>query len=308
MPVGGGSPPIDMMIVGAPKAGTTSLKSWLGQHPALVTHDAREFIHFANDEGFRQGYDAAFAAHFGPGARSCAARVAKSVAMMYSRAALTRLKEHNPSVQVVLVLREPVARAHSEFWYAKRRGREPAATFGAALDRIAAQPVEDARAHDAYLARGRYAEFLEPILELFGPAQVSVLLLEELEKDPVKACRALFARLAAVDAEFTPAVDRRHNEAAAPRNPRLLDVVMRARRQPVLRGALRAVLGAPARRRLRAALFGINETRFEIPTLDAPTRARLETYFQPWNAKLETLLGRSLPAWQPISRTTAGTA
>ena len=84
--------------------------------------------------------------------------------MMYSREALARLKAHNPSVQVVLVLREPVARAHSEFWYAKRRGREPAESFAAALDRIAAQPVDDARAHDAYLARGRYAQFLEPIL------------------------------------------------------------------------------------------------------------------------------------------------
>jgi len=308
MPAGGGSPPIDLMIVGAPKAGTTSLKSYLGQHPAVATHDAREFIHFANDEAFRQGYDAAFTAHFGQDARSSAARVAKSVAMMYSREALARLKAHNPLVQVVLVLREPIARAHSEFWYAKRRGREPAASFAAALDRIAAQPADDAGAHDAYLARGRYAEYLAPIIALFGPAQVSVLLLEELEQDPVKACRALFATLAGVDPAFAPSAETRHNEAAAPRSPLLLDVVTRARRQPVLRGALRAVLGAPARKRLRAALFGINEARFEIPSLDAPTRERLEAYFAPSNARLETLLGRGLPAWQPVSRTPAGTA
>jgi hypothetical protein len=308
MPAGVGSPPIDLMIVGAPKAGTTSLKSWLGQHPAIATHDTREFIYFASDEAFRQGYDAAFAAHFGEDARSSAARVAKSVAMMYSREALARLKAHNPAVQVALLLREPIARAHSEFWYAKRRGREPAASFAAALDRIAAQPADDARTHDAYLARGRYAEFLEPILDLFGPAQVGVLLLEELECDPVTACQALFGRLAGVDPAFAPPAERRHNEAAAPRSPLLLDVVTRARRQPVLRGALRAVLGAPARKRLRAALFGINEAPFEIPPLDAPTRERLEAYFAPWNGRLEDLLGRGLPAWRTVSRTPAGTS
>jgi hypothetical protein len=308
MPPGGGSPPIDLMIVGAPKAGTTSLKAYLGQHPAVATHDAREFIHFANDEAFRQGYDAAFAAHFAADARTAAARVAKSVAMMYSREALARLKAHNPEVQVVLVLREPVARAHSEFWYAKRRGREPAASFAEALDRIVAQPTDDARTHDAYLARGRYAEFLGPIVDLFGSARVSVLLLEELERDPVEACRALFARLAGVDAGFAPAADRRHNEAAVPRSPLLLEAVTRARRQPLLRGALRAVLGAPERKRLRAALFGINEARFEIPPLDAATRERLEAYFAPWNARLEAMLGRSLAAWQLVSRTSADKA
>lgn len=295
------------MIVGAPKAGTTSLKAYLGEHPDVATHEPREFVYFANDDAFRQGYEAAFASQFDAAAETAAARVAKSVAMMYSREALARLKAHNPAVQVALVLREPVARAHSEFWYAKRQGREAAGSFAEALDRNAAQVVEDARAHDAYLARSRYVEHLDAILGLFGPAQVSVLLLEELDRDPVTACRALFARLASVDPAFTPSAERRHNEAAAPRSRFLLDLMTRGRRQPVFRGAVRAVLSAPARRRMRAALFGLNEARIGVPPLDARTRDRLAAYFEPWNARLEAKLGRSLAAWRPVSRTSAGT-
>lgn len=296
------------MIAGAPKAGTTSLKAYLGQHPAVATHEAREFIFFASDEAFGLGYDEAFDAHFGDDARAAAARVAKSVAMMYSREALMRLKAHNPAAQVVLLLREPVARAHSEFWYAKRRGREAAASFAEALDRNAARPVEDARTHDAYLARSCYAEYVETILSLFPPAQVAVLLLEELERDPVSVCRSLFAKLSGIDADFAPRARERHNEAAAPRNRMLLYLTTRARQQPLLRAALRAVLGAPARKRLRASLMGLNEARFEIPPLDAMTRERLAGYFEPWNARLESLLGRDLSAWKAISRSPAGTA
>lgn len=303
MPAGGGLPPIDLMIVGAPKAGTTSLKAWLGQHPAVETHDAREFIYFASDEAYGQGYEAAFAAHFGAGARTAAARAAKSVAMMYSRGALARLKAHNPGVQVVLVLREPIARAHSEFWYAKRRGREPAESFAAAFDRMAGPGAEDARAHDAYLARGCYAEFLEPILDLFGPDQVSVLLLEELEREPVGACRALFGKLDGVDPAFAPSTDRRHNEAAAPRSGLLLYLTTRARQQPLLRAAMRSVLGVATRRRLRTALMGLNEARIETPGLDEE-RAR------GWPLTTHRGMRGSKPCWAeacaPGSRSVVG--
>jgi hypothetical protein len=297
-----GPPPIDLMIVGAPKSGTTSLKTWLGQHPEVATHAAREFIFFASDAAFAGGYEAAFRAQFAARASSVAARVAKSVAMMYSRAALARLAAHNPAVDVVLVLREPIARAHSEFWYAKRRGRESAPTFADALDRNAAGGIEDPNVHHAYLARSRYAEHLNAVLGAFPAGRVSVLLLEELERDPLSACRSLFARLAGVDPCFRPSVESRHNEAAAPRSVRLLDLMDRARRQPVLRGILHAALGAPARKRVRAALMGLNEASLEIPPLDSATAARLAAYFEPWNARLETQLGRSLAVWGSVSR------
>ncbi len=306
MPAGDGQPRIGLMIVGAPKAGTTTLKSWLGQHPALVTHAAREFIFFADDQAYGQGYARAFRAQFGAAAAAGATPVAKSVAMMYSPAALERLKAHNPSVQVVLVLRDPVARAYSEYWYAKRRGREPAASFGEALERNARQPREDPTARDAYVARSRYADYLPALQSLFRPSQFSVLLLEDLERDPVAACRSLFARLEGVDPGFAPAVARRHNEAAAVRNPGLMAWMERGRRVPLLRGALRAVLAAPARKRLRASLMRLNEERLVVPPLDARTQSELDGYFAPSNEQLARLLGRSLEAWGGVSRRTAG--
>ena len=296
------------MIVGAPKAGTTSLKAWLGQHPDVATHDAREFIFFASDGAFSRGYEAAFGSHFDARARGAAARVAKSVAMMYSREALERLAAHNPATQVVLVLREPVARAHSEFWYAKRRGREGARTFEEALERCMAATVEDPREQDAYLARSRYLEHVEAVLARFPASQVSVLLLEELERDPESACRRLLSRLPGIDADVPFSARQRHNEAAAPRSRLLLYLTTQARKQPLLRAALRSVLGAESRKRLRTALMGLNDQRFEIPALAPETRDRLAHYFAPWNDRLEARLGRSLADWQGVSRTSGGRA
>ena len=57
--------PIDVMIAGAPKAGTSSLKNYLWQHPQVCMHKQREFPFFTSDEMYPAGYETYFEEFFG---------------------------------------------------------------------------------------------------------------------------------------------------------------------------------------------------------------------------------------------------
>lgn len=47
---------IDIFIIGAQKAGTTSLKNYLGEHPQINTHTTKEFSYFYDDEEYNAGF------------------------------------------------------------------------------------------------------------------------------------------------------------------------------------------------------------------------------------------------------------
>jgi hypothetical protein len=287
---------IDMMIVGAPKSGTTSLKTYLGQHPGICAHPQRELIFFGSEEEYGRGYADASRLFFG-GARPGQALLGKSVSMMYSTGAMRRLREHNPGVQVVLLLRDPVARAYSEYWYAKRRGRETAETFEAALERHFASNDGNPREPNAYLARGRYIEYLESIWRLFPRSQVNVLLLERFAQNPARGCQELFRRVPGLDDSFVPNVNRRENVAAGTRSELLLRLMSDRRRFGVLRRGVRSLLSYRTRQRIKASLQDLNDRSFTPADIGSEPRERLAAYYAPWNRRLGEALGLGLEEW-----------
>src|SRR6185295_13613127 len=107
---------IDLMIVGAQKSGTTSLKNYLGQHPAIITHLQTEFSFFVEEKEYINGMESAFKIYFSDvvpyGSRRI---VAKSASMYLNEKSLQRLRRSNPDCQVVILLRNPVERAYSSY-------------------------------------------------------------------------------------------------------------------------------------------------------------------------------------------------
>jgi hypothetical protein len=284
------------MIVGAPKSGTTSLKSYLGQHPAIFAHPQREFIYFANDEEYSRGYERAWQLYFRD-ARPGRIVAAKSVAMMYSPTAMRRLKEHNPAAQVVLVLRDPVARAYSEFAYARRRGRETDDRFEDAVRRCMETEDMNPLEPGAYLVRGRYVQFLEDILGLFPPGQVNVVPFEAIAEDPVAACQGLYRKFGSLDHSFTPSSIRGENSAAGVWSQFLLSLTSDRRRLRGLRRRLQPLLSERNRQRIKAALQRINDRPIALPEMSEHTRRELADYYAPWNRRLADRLDMSFGRW-----------
>ncbi len=294
------SPPIALFVGGAHKAGTTALHQALAQHPGLCAHPQSELSFFVEDEEYRHGFDSRTWRRYLPPARGARVFVAKHVKLFYRRAALERLRACAPAVQLVLVLRHPVERAHSAYWHARAHGREELASFAAAL------AAEDARLragrapwHDtAYVQNGLYARPLADAFEVFGRERVRVLLLEDLRASGLAQVRALYTALG-VDPGFQPDLERGANRATRARWPGLARVLGRAfdSRAPAKR-ALRALLPARVALALRHELVRWNSRPLVLPPLAAETRQALLARFRESNEQVAELLGRELSAWQ----------
>lgn len=287
--------PIQMMIAGAQKAGTSSLVRYLGQHPQVCTFPQREFSYFVNDDEYAEGYERIFPAYFANHCSEGMAIAAKSVGIMYLPEAMQRLHDHNPDVNLVFLLRNPVDRAYSAYWYARRMGWEPLNSFEEALEagneRFQGNWLQERGC--MYHERGRYVEYLPLFFELFGREQNHIFLLKDLRMDTKGVCQHLFQVLG-VDPSFVPDFTQRHNRAATTRSLWLARLMASSSRT---RSGLRRLLPRRVRYRVRHVARRLNERQVGPPPMDPETRMHLINHFKPFNAQLSELLNRDLSHW-----------
>ena len=114
---------IDLFIAGAQKAGTTSMKNYLGEHPQITTHVAQEFSFFYDDQEFNRGLEYAFSHYFYKQSISNNKIVCKHAHFYTSEKAIIRLSQHNPDCKLIIILRNPVERAYSSYLMEKLYSR-----------------------------------------------------------------------------------------------------------------------------------------------------------------------------------------
>ena len=180
----------DFVVIGAQKAGTSSLYGQLSAHPSVVPALRKEVHHFDRSPAVVAPYRAWFprrATLDRVAARTGRAITGEATPFYLCHPAVpTRMRPVVPDVRLIAVLRDPVARAISGYHHAVRVGDEDR-PIERALDPTAVEdlpPATDAAWYDApdcplrlhgYLARGRYAEQLERWFSVYPRAQVLVL-------------------------------------------------------------------------------------------------------------------------------------
>ncbi|MGQ9662575.1 MAG: sulfotransferase domain-containing protein [Kiritimatiellia bacterium] len=123
----------NFLIVGAPKAGTTSLFDYLGQHPEVYTPPVKEPCFFSSGlPAFTHDlaeYEALFA-----GQTTQTAIGEASTTYLYDPDAARRIHDLLPEARIIIMLRNPAERAYSEWAYnALQLACEPL-SFEAALE------------------------------------------------------------------------------------------------------------------------------------------------------------------------------
>ncbi len=289
---------LDCMIVGGHKCGTSSLKEYLAAHPDVATHPQLEFTAFS-----RQGHSEAGEAEQLEkltGAAGGRLTLAKHAGVYAESFALDRLRLASPDCKLLLILRDPVARARSAFRMESLKGvkQEP---FGEVMSRVIElerQGQRDWRAH-VYLQMGLYGKWLEEILARFEEDDVKVLFLEEFKADPEPSYREC-CRWLGLDPAFSPDLEARHNVGADPRSALLARALKRlqSERNPLKR-ATRRVL--PESAYLRIAEMARNANRDERDEGEDPAAIdeRLREYFEEDGELLSRRLGRDLP-WPAV--------
>lgn len=181
----------DFLVLGAQRAGTTSLHRWLDAHPGVRMADPKEVHYFdLQHERGRSWYRS----HFPRRDRRLAGEVTPYY--LYHPAVPARVREALPRARFVVCLRDPVARAYSQFRHERALGFEPVEDFADALAleegrlesadrRRVDQPRAGSYAHNhhSYFDRGRYAVQLERWFACFPRERFHVLFSEELFED-----------------------------------------------------------------------------------------------------------------------------
>ncbi len=266
----------NLFVVGAAKAGTTSLWRYLSAHPAIFMARVKEPHFFSQyDEGlFPVVHDEASYLRLFAHART-PLRGEASPSYLWNEAAAERIKRASPRAKILIALRDPVERMQALYWHRVRIGFERQ-SFADAFERESS----------LYARRGRCAADVRRFLRLFGP-DVRVLVFEELVRDFRRELAAVFAFLG-VDPTVAERIELgAHNRFALPRNAVAAGLLRSARAR---RAARHVVPHA-----LRAPIEDLLMKRGTKPALDPDLDRTLTAFFRPDVRELERALGRALP-------------
>lgn len=189
----------DFLIAGVPKAGTTALHAALVRHPQLFLPAVKEPKFFLSDgrpptsggPGDVQTSQehvwrrADYEALFGP-APAGALRGEATPFYLHDLNAHERIRRLVPNVKIILLLRDPVDRAHSNWTHLWNAGLEPEADF---LTACRAEPRRRAAGWAPfwhYIELGRYGWQVQHLLKVFDREQVLLLRYRDLKDAPAQ--------------------------------------------------------------------------------------------------------------------------
>ena len=289
----------NMLILGAAKSGTSSLYTYLAQHPDVFMPRFKE-PHFFVWEGRK--YDIQ-----GPGvervgsemitdldsylklfAQSAHERIRgeASTGYLHTLGVAERIHRHIPEASLIAILRNPIDRAYSAFLHAQRAGLEPIADFEKALraepNRVRSRWI----GLTLYTTVGMYAAQLRRYLAVFPSEQIRVYLFDDFMRQPIDLVQDAFHYLG-VDDRFQPDISTRANRGSAVRSVRLRTLARLVRDSSLGR----RLPSGPA----RAVLRTINER----PTRPLPPALRRELVgvFENDAKDLSSLIGRDVTPW-----------
>ena len=187
----------DFLIAGVPKAGTTALHAALVRHPDLFLPTVKEPKFFLSDgpppttggPGDVQTYQehvwrrTDYEALFGP-APAGALRGEATPFYLYDLEAHNRIQSLVPEAKLILLLRDPVDRAHSNWTHLWNAGLEPEADFLAACRAEEQRKAAGWAAFWHYTSQGMYGQQVQHLLKVFPREQVLLLRYRDLKDAP----------------------------------------------------------------------------------------------------------------------------
>jgi hypothetical protein len=299
----------DFFLLGAPKAGTTALHAALAQHPQLYLSPVKEPKFYLCDghppRGFgqrgpgdahsaqewiwrRDKYEALFEP-----ASAGMLRGESTPFYLYDRAAQGRIHADVPDAKLLVVLRDPVDRAYSNWMHLRSDGLEPIEDFAAAW------AAEDRRVEQGwapfwhYRRLGLYGEQLRDLIDRFGRQQVHVLRYRDLVETPRESLDAVCAFLGVTTGLIAGAKRENSRPYVAP------SARVRALARLVRAGAALGAYAPPQgwRQVSRPLLAALQQGHARRPVLDPDVRLQLVEFYREDNALLGTLTDRSFADW-----------
>jgi hypothetical protein len=341
-PIARSAPHLGFIVIGAQKAGTTSLFEYLRRHPGVYMPPQKEIGFFSGDCNYARGWDwySTIALDNAPAGTVCGEA---SVGYMSGTPDLRptgngfvpvppdpdggphediipqRIREHVPDVKLICVLRDPVARCYSHYRMTVLAGDESRPFEQAVTEMLAPEELEKARTSitgsNGYIVRGEYFRILSGYWRTFRREQLLTIFSGELDTNPAAVLARLFEFIG-VGTDFVPDnLGVRYREAALARRVPGLDLYRLQRRLSegrltrrmwhALPGLARPRIGrAYERASFRVEMWNARRGRLH-DDMSADVRKRLIEHFRSDSEALGGALGVA-PPWLSNWRVAAG--
>ena len=315
-----------LIIGGTTKAATTSLFSYLSDHPDICAASYKETRFFLSIDyplpseyrfnGDVEEYNLLFS-----DCQENQIRLESTPDYLYCSSALDRIAELLPSAKLVFSLREPISRIISWYRFALQIGRLPnSLSIDEYVERLfdvekKRQNCKNTQEFDVsskdnsgdaqfmrVLPQGRYSGFLKCYLDRIGKEQIHTIFYEDLSKNPLDVMKDL-CHFTELDSKFFDEYTFQvTNRTETMRNPdfhqKYRSLRFQVRRwthnKPVLHNTLRAM-----RRGFEPLYLRLNTRSAESVTLSDETQRRLVDYYRHDVDELAKLLGQQ-PPWEPF--------
>jgi Sulfotransferase domain len=292
------------LVVGTARSGTTAVVEGLRRHRDVFITQPKEPHYFAfhgtvphfqgpgDDHWINQvavtDRDDYLALYDEAGAAS--ARGDGSVSTLYYSAhAADEIARLNPEMKLVVVLREPVARAFSNYTYLRLRGVETEPDFRSGLQREEQRIAANWHHMWHYASLSHYFEDVRRLVETVGRERVGIWFYDDLDTDFDRVLDEV-ARFLDLSSLPAGAAMPRVNASGSARVEAAQRAIRWATSHQSVRSAVKAVVPFRVRERIRSGVIRSEE----VPT---DVRAELAPRFEDDLRQLAQLLGGEQPDW-----------
>jgi len=299
----------DFIIVGAAKGATTSLHHYMSEHPEVQMPEIKEswFFSFMNkppkysSPGVLSSVVSDLGEYSGLFKEAGAGLKIGDASPSYlftHEDAIRNIREVYPEdkfrdLRIIMTLREPGARAFSQYWTFRRRDEEPL-LFEEAIDpKVISDRIKNNwNIFYDYIGFSSYHDQVKAYIDAFGEDRVLILLYDEIQDDSVEACRKIF-NFIGVDENFKPSVNVKHNSLTG--GARLKWIIKILTSKNSIKRKIASLIPEKIKNIIR---YSIAKALLKREVMNLSTRQKLSTLFLPEIERLEKLIGRDLESWK----------
>ena len=278
---------IDAFIIGSYKAGTTSLKNYLSEHPEIVSHPQLELDSFfggdINESEVKLKMKKQFQYDKEP-----KIILGKNTSFYRNTNILNSIKNYNSSSKIIFIVRNPAERAYSS-WKMEKERTGIKEDFNDIFKAIEDQ--ESSFIYNSCYLAGLYGKYYSIITEIFEKENIKLIKYENLILNPLEVCQECFDFLK-VDNSFEPNVKIIHNKSYKPKNKFLTGLIKSlSSKNNLPKRIIRKVLPYNSFIKIKSTLRNMNQSKTTFPSLDAQTKMKLLKFYASDILLLEKISG-----------------
>lgn len=167
------------ICIGVQKAGTMSIINYLNLNPDIFCKQGEtHFFDDKNDNNITR-YEKSFVSNK-------KIKGEKTPSYCYLRYAIDKIYKYNPNMKLIILLREPISRAYSQYTMVvnRRNGYKKKSYMDEFLKEKDIKLKDITENKDFYIVRGYYDEIIQYILSLFPKNNLYIGISEEIRENP----------------------------------------------------------------------------------------------------------------------------